>query len=96
MEEDDRVGIVRHLLFEFVKSPSLRHIRDPNSLIQLSLEIVRRIDRESSYWAKWNPLRETLLKSSLGCWIPVAPTATLDWRSRHGNIRSMGAWLGGQ
>ncbi|GAA0580531.1 hypothetical protein GCM10008942_31800 [Rhizomicrobium electricum] len=71
MEEDERIGIVRHLLFEYVKSPSLRHIRDTHSLIQLSQEIVRKIDRGSSYWTKWNPQREALLKSAVGTWTPA-------------------------
>jgi hypothetical protein len=35
MREDERVWAVRELLSDYVKSPSLRHIRDPHSLIKL-------------------------------------------------------------
>jgi hypothetical protein len=54
-----------------VKSPSLRHIRDPHSLSRLAQEIVRRLDRGNSIWRKWDGQREVLLKSALCCWIPV-------------------------
>ena len=36
---------VKELLFDYVKSPSLRHIRDPFSVTKLAHEIVRRVDR---------------------------------------------------
>ncbi|OBQ65278.1 hypothetical protein [Mesorhizobium loti] len=71
MREDERISIVKELLFAYVKSPSLRHIRDPYSVIRLAQEIVRRIDRGNSIWRKWDGQREVLLKSALGCWIPV-------------------------
>ncbi|WP_244425994.1 hypothetical protein [Sinorhizobium fredii] len=70
MKNDDRVSAVREILFEYVKSPSLRHIRDPHSIIRLAQEIVRSIDRGDSVWRKWDGQRETLLKSAVGCWIP--------------------------
>jgi hypothetical protein len=72
MREDERVWAVKELLFDYVKSPSLRHIRDPHSVIRLAQEIVRRIDRGNSIWQKWDGQRELLLKSALCCWIPVA------------------------
>lgn len=71
MREDERVWLVKDLLFEYVKSPSLRHIRDPHSVIRLAQEIVRRLDRNNSIWSKWNGQREVLLKSALPCWIPI-------------------------
>lgn len=71
MREDERVWAVKELLFDYVKSPSLRHIRDPHSLIKLAQEIVRRIDRGNSLWRKWDGQREVLLKSAVGCWIPL-------------------------
>ena len=43
MREDERVWDVKELLFEYVKSPSLRHIRDPHALTRLAQEIVKRI-----------------------------------------------------
>jgi hypothetical protein len=72
MREDERVWSVKELLFDYVKSPSLRHIRDPHSVTRLAQEIVRRIDRGNSIWQKWDGQRELLLKSALCCWIPVA------------------------
>lgn len=36
IKEDDRLWSVKQLLFDYVKSPSLRHIRDPHSMIQIS------------------------------------------------------------
>jgi len=71
MREDERIGAVKEVLFDYVKSPSLRHIRDPHSLSRLAQEIVRRIDRGNSIWRKWDGQREVLLKSALPCWIPV-------------------------
>jgi len=71
MAEDDRIWAVKELLFDYVKSPSLRHLRDPHSVHKLALEIVRRIDRGNSIWKKWDGQREALVKSALPCWIPV-------------------------
>jgi hypothetical protein len=71
MNEDERIWAVKQLLFDFVKSPSLRHIRDPYSLNKLAHEIVGRINRGNSIWGKWDGQREVLLKSALGCWIPI-------------------------
>jgi hypothetical protein len=71
MSEDERIWAVKELLFDYVKSPSLRHIRDPHSLSRLAQEIVRRIDRGNSIWRKWDGQRETLLRSAVGCWVPV-------------------------
>ena len=71
MREDERIWAVKEILFDYVKSPSLRHIRDPHSLIKLAQEIVKRIDHGNSIWQKWDGQREVLLKSAVGCWIPV-------------------------
>ena len=71
MREDERIWTVKELLFDHVKSPSLRHIRDPHSLTRLAQEIVRRIDRGNSIWRKWDGQREVLLKSAVACWIPI-------------------------
>ncbi len=71
MSEDERVWAVKEVLFDYVRSPSLRHIRDPYSVTRLALEIVQRIDRGNSIWRKWNGPREALLKSAIGCWIPI-------------------------
>lgn len=71
MKEDERIWAVKELLFDYVKSPSLRHIRDPHSVSKLAQEIVRRIDRGNSIWQKWDGQRELLLKSAVGCWTPI-------------------------
>lgn len=71
MRDDERVWTVKELLFDYVKSPSLRHIRDPHSVNRLAQEIVRRIDRGNSIWRKWDGQREVLLRSAVGCWIPI-------------------------
>lgn len=71
MREDERIWAVKELVFDYMKSPSLRHIRDPHSLVRLAQEIVRRIDQGNSIWRKWDGQRDVLLKSALGCWIPM-------------------------
>lgn len=71
MREDERVWGVKELLCEYVRSPSLRHIRDPNSLNKLAHEIVKRVDQGNSIWRKWDGQREVLLKSAVPCWIPI-------------------------
>ncbi len=71
MRDDDRIWAAKQLLFDYVKSPSLRHIRDAHSISKLAQEIVTRLDRGNSVWRKWDPQREALLKSAVGCWIPV-------------------------
>lgn len=72
MVEDERVDIVKGLLFEHMKSPSLRHIKDPYMVIKLAQNIVKKLDRGNSSWTKWNGPRETLVKSAIVCWIPVS------------------------
>lgn len=69
--EDERIWAVKYHLIDYVKSPSLRHIRDPHSLHKLAQEIVRQLDRSNSIWKKWDGQREVLLKSALNCWIPI-------------------------
>lgn len=71
MSDDDRHHAVRALLFDYVRSPSLRHVRDPHSLGKLAKDIMRAVDRESSYWKKWEGQREALLKASSECWVPA-------------------------
>jgi hypothetical protein len=71
MRDDARVHAVKELLFEYVRSPSLRHIRDPHSVVKLAQDIVKRIDRENSIWRKWDGQRELLAKSAVCCWIPT-------------------------
>jgi hypothetical protein len=70
MPEDERLQAIKHLLFNYVRSPSLRHIRDPHALIVLANEIMRVVDGRNSVWLKWDERREKLVKSAVGCWIP--------------------------
>ncbi|UPJ73517.1 hypothetical protein [Bradyrhizobium sp. 187] len=67
----DRQYAVASLLFDYVKSPSLRHLRDPHSVHKLAREIVNAIDRASSIWSKWEGERVELAKAAAPCWIPI-------------------------
>ena len=71
MFDDNRAITVRRLIFDYVRSPSLRHVRDPHSVGALADQIMKAIDREPSVWRKWEGQRETLLRSAACCWIPV-------------------------
>ena len=44
--EDERVWAVKELLFSYVRSPSLRHIRDAHSVSELAAQIVKKLDRK--------------------------------------------------
>jgi hypothetical protein len=67
----DRQYAVASLLFEYVKNPSLRHVREVHSIHKLAREIVTALDRETSAWAKWGLEREEVAKAAVSCWIPV-------------------------
>ena len=67
----DRQYAVASLIFDYVKSPSLRHLRDPHSVQRLARDIVTALDRASSVWAKWEADREEVVKAAAPCWIPV-------------------------
>lgn len=71
MTDDGRIRAVQAILSEYVRSPSLRHLRDPHSLLQVARDIVKCLDREHGIWQKWTAEREALLKSAVGCWIPI-------------------------
>jgi hypothetical protein len=46
--DSERIYAVTSMLFEYVKSPSLKHLRDPHSVQKLAREIVTAVDRASS------------------------------------------------
>jgi hypothetical protein len=69
--ETDRVRALTSRLFEYVKSPSLRHIRDPHSIHRLAEDLLRAVDRAGSIWSKWDGPRDEIAKSAAHCWIPV-------------------------
>lgn len=68
--ETDRVYAVLSKLMEYVKSPSLAHIRGHHQLQKLAKEIVEAVDRTGSVWKKWSNAREHLAKAASPCWIP--------------------------
>lgn len=67
----DRQYAVVSLLFDYLRSPSLRHLRDPHSVQKLARDIVAAVDRANSIWAKWKSDREQIAKAAAPCWIPV-------------------------
>jgi hypothetical protein len=67
----DRQYAVASLLFDYVESPSLRHLRDPHSVHRLARDIVTALDRASSVWGKWDAQREEVAKAAAPCWIPT-------------------------
>jgi len=71
MVSDDRILVVRGILSEYVRSPSIRHLRDPHSLLRVATDIVNRLDRQNGVWQKWQGEREALLKAAVGCWVPI-------------------------
>jgi len=71
MDEDERVGTVKGLLFNHVSTHSQRHIRDAWAIHLLAKEIVEKLDHRQGIWRKWNEQREALVKSATDCWIPI-------------------------
>lgn len=69
--DDRRFYSIISRLADYVKSPSLRHIRDPHSLQKLAQDIVQSLDRAGSVWSKWEGDRETIAKAAACCWIPT-------------------------
>jgi hypothetical protein len=69
--ESERIYSVVSKLADFVKSPSLRHIRDPRSIQKLAKEIVHAVDLAGSVWGKWHGAREDIAKAAAPCWIPT-------------------------
>lgn len=62
---------VRRLLFRYLESPSLRHLRDPKQVDYLVEKIITTVDQASPLWSKWDPARGELLKASAKTWIPI-------------------------
>src|SRR5690348_861761 len=71
MSEDERLYSIRSLIFDYVKSPSLRHIREPHAVAKLAKDILRVVDRPVGPWSKWDGLRDAELKAAATTWIPV-------------------------
>lgn len=62
----------RHLVSDYLRSPSLRHLRDPHSIQTVSRSILKEIVRHNPIWGKWTKERETVGRTAAYCWIPVA------------------------
>lgn len=71
MTDSDKLRAVQELLSNYARSPSLRHIRDPHTIAILANEIMRVVDGRNSIWRKWDEQREGLVKSAVGCWVPI-------------------------
>jgi hypothetical protein len=72
MFEHQRQSEVRRLLYRYLESPSLRHLRDPKQVDRLAEEIVSAVDRTPPLWSKWDAARGELLKAAAKTWIPIA------------------------
>jgi hypothetical protein len=66
-----RSDIVERRIADYLRSPSLRQIRDPRSIARLSAEILRELDADLGIWRKWDGPRQELMSSAVECWIPV-------------------------
>jgi hypothetical protein len=71
MYDKERGDAVRRLLFEYLQSPSLRHLRDPRSIDSITRRIIEVIDCQPSVWRKWEGEREAVLRAAAECWIPI-------------------------
>ena len=69
--DSERQYAVVSTLADYVKSPSLRHLRDPHSLQKVAREVVKAVDRASSVWGKWDGPREEVARAAAPCWIPI-------------------------
>jgi hypothetical protein len=79
--DNDRFYAVISKLTEYLKSRSLKHIRDPRSLQKLAKEIVQSVDRAGAVWDKWEGRREEIAKAAACCWTrdqPLAAAAQID------------------
>lgn len=70
MYMDDRTMAVYSLLADYLRSPSLTHLRADRSLAKIAFEIVTKVDQKSAVWKKWEGRREDLLAAAIECWIP--------------------------
>jgi hypothetical protein len=71
MFHHERHAEVRRLIYRYVESPSLRHLRDSKQVDRLAEEILNAVDHTSSVWGKWDAARGELLKAAAKTWIPT-------------------------
>ena len=71
MTDDERIWTVVRVIDEYVRSPSLRHIRHPDQLRKVAAEIVKHLDRGANpMWSKWDSNRDAVAHAAVGCWVP--------------------------
>ncbi len=70
MPDDPRRGEIVRLPLDYVRSPSLAHIRQPEQLQKLALRILLQVDGPTSQWRKWSLQREAMAMAALPCWLP--------------------------
>lgn len=71
MIDDPIVTTIHSMIWDYVRSPSLKHIRDSRFIYQLSREIASAIDRRGIIWGKWTEARESLARPAAYLWVPV-------------------------
>jgi hypothetical protein len=71
MFDYQRHAEVRRLLFRYLESPTLRHLKDPKQIDRLAEEILSAVDHTPTVWAKWDAARRELLKAAAKTWIPI-------------------------
>lgn len=71
MRGEKAIWVVKEVLLDYVKTPSLKTLRSPSAIDAVTREIVKRLDRHYSMWGKWDEERSELLRIAMRCWIPV-------------------------
>jgi hypothetical protein len=71
MYDHQFIHVVRRLVFDYVQSPSLKHLRDPRSLDEITQRIIQAVDKRPTLWRKWECEREALLRAAAECWVPT-------------------------
>lgn len=69
MPDDERLYSIRSLIFDYLKSPSLRHIREHHFVAKLAKDILQVVDRGTGLWQKWDGAREAMLTAAATTWI---------------------------
>lgn len=71
MHGEKAIWVVKEVLLDYVKYPTLKTLRSPSAIDAVAREIVKRLDRHYSMWGKWDEERSELLRIAMRCWIPV-------------------------
>lgn len=76
MFDYERQNTVRSLLFRYLESPSLKHLRDPKQVDGLAESILTALGRTGPVWEKWDAVRGEFLKAAAKAWIPFDELVT--------------------